>query len=176
MISIRPFTIDDAAGLREMRLTALLDEPGVFAARYERSVAQTAEFWQSLAAGDDEHQVFGLFDGDTLIGITAVFKYDGDERGETAVFAMSYIEPAHREGGLSKRLYEARLEWVAARPAFTTVRVSHRRSNEVSRRANQRFGFTLVNVVEAEWPDGTVDDELIYELRVNVPQEKGTRP
>jgi RimJ/RimL family protein N-acetyltransferase len=111
-----------------------------------------------------DRQTFGLFDGDRLVGITGVITKREDPSGRTAMLVMSFIVPAYRGRGLSRLFYDARLEWIARHGTFDRVVVSHRRSNEASRRANQHFGFILKETASRTWPDGTVEDELSYEL------------
>lgn len=137
----------DWEDLRSLRLKALRTEPGAFHAAYADEAGRPADEWRILATNEGEGQrVFGLFDGYTLVGLTAVFTDLADPVGETAVFAMSYIEPEYCGRGFKK------------------IRVSHRRSNVVSRRAIQRHGFVEKEALQKTWPDGTRDDEVIYEL------------
>ena len=163
---IRPFDPSEWEAFRDLRLKALKTEPAVFTATYERSSQLTAEHWRHYMRRDATQQVFGLFDGDRLIGITAAFRFRGDPTGETAILAMSYIEPEYRGRGLSSMLYQARLDWIRAQPHFTRVIVGHRESNEVSKRANQRFGFEYIGRETHLWPDGVTEDELLYELNI----------
>lgn len=164
-ISIRALEPAEWEMFRDFRLAALQASPGVFTMTYDESVAHTAEQWQATIKGP-AHQVFGLFDGPRLIGITAVFSDREDPSGSTALLAMSYIAPDHRGRGLSRLFYDARLAWVRARPQFRRVIVSHRKSNEASRLANQRHGFVFVKLVSQTWPDGATEDEVCYELRI----------
>jgi RimJ/RimL family protein N-acetyltransferase len=150
---------------RDFRLNALRDTPGVFSTAYDTAAAWSPENWQATIKGAD-HQVFGLFDAKQLIGITAVFTDRDDPAGQTALLAMSFILPSYRRRGLSDMFYDARLAWVRARPQFRRVRVSHRKSNEVSRRANQRHGFVQTKVAPLIWPGGETEDEIIYELEI----------
>lgn len=108
-----------------------------------------------------------MFDDARLIGITAVFTFNGDSTGQTAILAMSFIDPEYRGRGLSRLLYEARVAWAKAQPNLTRVIVSHRESNEVSRRANQHFGFVYTHTTSRTWPDGVTENELHYELRLD---------
>lgn len=127
---------------------------------------RSPEKWRAEMKGPG-HQVFGLFDGKLLIGITAVFTYRGDLTGQTALLAMSFISPSHRGRSLSSKLYDARLAWIRAQPQFQRVLVSHRKSNEASRRANQRYGFVQTTEVSRVWPDGKTEDEIFYELEIS---------
>ena len=163
VISIRAMQPDNWAAVREMRLAALKASPGSFALSHDEVAAWSQDYWRAEIKGDD-HQIFGLFDGNQLIGLTAAFTWRGDKTGKTALLAMSYIAPDYRGRGLSRKLYEARLNWIAEQPQFRKVIVGHRASNEVSRRANQRYGFAQTDRITNTWPDGAVEDEVIYEL------------
>jgi RimJ/RimL family protein N-acetyltransferase len=162
---IRPLESSEWEMFRDFRLSALRAAPGVFSGRYEDSLARRPEKWQAMIGGDD-HQVFGLFDGRVLVGITAVFQSDGDATGASAMLAMSFILPAYRGRQLSRLFYETRLAWVRARPRFRRVLVSARASNAASRRAIERYGFIETGRVPRVWPDSTTEDEILFELQI----------
>jgi RimJ/RimL family protein N-acetyltransferase len=167
-ITIRRFDPSEWRLFREFRLAALKAAPGVFATAYEEALARSPEEWRDTICGPD-HQVFGLFDGQSLIGITAAFTSREDPSGETALLAMSFIIPEYRGRGLSRLLYDARLDWIRAQPQFRRVVVGHRASNEVSRRANQHYGFVPIERNHRVWPDGSSEDEIQYELLISRP-------
>jgi len=160
-IHIRPLDRTEWAVFKNIRLLALQTEPGVFSASYESWETKSPDEWQNLLAGTG-HQAFGLFEGIRLIGITGVVT--SREDGRTAILVMSFILPEYREQGLSRFLYDVRLQWIRSRPEFTKVIVSHRESNEASRKANQRHGFQIVKREARKWPDGITEDEIFYEL------------
>ena len=164
-IAIRALESSEWEVFRDLRLHALQSAPGVFAARHDAVVAWSPDDWRAEIQGLD-HQVFGLFDDTQLIGITAAFTWRGDPTGETALLAMSFILPAYRGRGLSRLFYEARLAWISAQPQFRRILVSHRQSNEASRRANQRHGFTWTQTLPQSWPDGQTEDELFYQREI----------
>jgi RimJ/RimL family protein N-acetyltransferase len=164
-VTVRALARSDWRAFKELRLAALRTEPGVFLTPYARAAERTDAEWRDGITGPNQ-QTFGLFDGERLIGNTGVFADRDDPAGATAQLVMSYIVPEYRGRGLSALLYEARLRWVRERPQFERVMVGHRRSNEVSRRANQRFGFLEVGRVSQTWPDGLLEDEVRYELRL----------
>jgi RimJ/RimL family protein N-acetyltransferase len=164
-ITARPLTARDWRIFRDMRILALESEPGVFFAPLSSALSKSPEEWQSLVSSPTQ-QAFGIFDRGRLVGITAVFTSRDDPSGSTAGLAMSFIMPKYRGRGLAKLLFDVRLDWVRARPHFKRVLVSHRESNEASRRANQRQGFLFRRRVNRTWPDGEVEDELIYELSI----------
>jgi RimJ/RimL family protein N-acetyltransferase len=163
-MTLRELTSDDWADLREIRLFALSSELG----RFFRSPAEEADHteaeWRALAAGDEMHQMFGLFDGEELVGITSVHADRDDPNGSTVGFGMTYIRPAYRGMGFAARFYEARLAWARSRPQFTRAVIGHRRSNDASRKLIERFGFRWVEDLPHHWPDGTDEDDVCYEL------------
>jgi RimJ/RimL family protein N-acetyltransferase len=163
---IRALEPSEWEAFRDFRLDALKAAPGVFAFSYDQATAQLPEDWQAAIKGDG-HQVFGLFDGERLIGITGAFTYDGDPTGQTALLVMSFILPPHRGRGLSRMFYDARLAWIRSQPRYRRILVSHRKSNEASRRANQRHCFVQTKIVPHTWPDGEAEDEVFYELEIS---------
>ena len=163
---MRPLARSDWRALKDLRLHALRTEPGVFFSSHEREVGASDEVWQNLAAGEGGLQVFGAFDGAELVGITGVFTHRDDPTGATAALGMTYLRPDYRGQGLSALFYETRLRWIREQPRFTRVAVSHRRSNEASRRAIRRARFIPVGAAPRTWPDGGVEDEVTYELQL----------
>jgi GNAT superfamily N-acetyltransferase len=162
---IRPFHATEWAIFRDFRLQAFKIAPEVFSTTYAVAEARTPEEWQRTIQGR-ANQAFGLFDAECLIGITAVFTLAEDASGETALLGMSFILPEYRGRGLSRLLYETRLSWIRTHGHFKRAVVSHRDSNEVSRRANRRYGFLLTHSAPRVWPDGKTEDEIFYELKI----------
>jgi RimJ/RimL family protein N-acetyltransferase len=160
-IHIRPLDASEWPAFKTFRLGALKAAPGMFATSYDEAAARSPEAWQANIAGPC-HQVFGLFDGTHLIGITGVFG-----RADTAFLVMSFILPAYRKRGLSAMLYQARLDWIRARGKFKRAVTTIRASNEVSQRVCRAFGFTCIGREARTWPDGSTEDELISELRMD---------
>jgi RimJ/RimL family protein N-acetyltransferase len=165
-IRIRALESAEWAAFKNFRLQALKATPGMFASSYEAEVGMTPEEWQRTIRGPT-HQVFGLFAGEDLIAITAAFTWREDPSGQTALLAMSFILPEYRGRGLSEMLYEARLDWIRTQRRFKRVVVSHRQSNEQSRRAIERHGFLPTGRAQRTWPDGTTEDEIFYELWIS---------
>ena len=117
-------------------------------------------------------RIFGLFDGETLIGITAVFTCRDDPSGRTGVFAMSFIEPDYRGKGYAYLYYKARIDFGVSYTPWTRLAVSHRADNEPSKRAILRHGFVFTGQKEKDWPDGKRLDEMMYELDLETLRKK----
>jgi RimJ/RimL family protein N-acetyltransferase len=165
-ITTRPLSPTEWVEFRDFRLQALRAAPGVFHSSHDVEVTNGPEQWQRMLASPTS-RIFGLFDEEHLVGITAVFPSSEDPSGKTAIFAMSFILPEYRGRGLSRLLYKARLDWIRSQGVFKRIVVSHRASNEASRRAMERHGFLPTRSAPRTWPDGTVEDELFYELRIS---------
>jgi RimJ/RimL family protein N-acetyltransferase len=105
-----------------------------------------------------------LFDDETPIGITGVAVDRDDPSKRTAIFWGSWLKPDYRGRGLSKLMYEKRIEWARAHATVRRIVVSHRASNEASKHANQKHGFIFMRSHEKTWVDGVTEDEVYYEL------------
>jgi RimJ/RimL family protein N-acetyltransferase len=162
---IRALEPEEWEAFREVRLQGLKEHPGSFFSNFAAEEKYGPEKWQELVRGP-AHQVFGLFDGERLAGVTAAFPFRDDPSGETAQLGMSFIRQEYRGQKLTGLFYKARLDWIRAQPQFKRVVVSHRASNEASRRAIVRHGFFETRRVARTWPDGVTEDEWIYELKI----------
>lgn len=160
-IHIRPFLPKEWPDFKAKRLTALKELPHLFSAGYDDAITKPDEFWQDMLSGE-KGIVFGLFDHTKLIGITGVFENWRDETGETAHLCMSYIDPEYRGHGLSRLLYQARIDWARGK-GFKKMTVGHREGNEASKATNQKFGFKFTDKEEIDFPDGRAFD-FRYEL------------
>jgi len=163
-MEIRRLTTDDMEPNRQIRLEALAEFPGNYFTSLAEARARTDDEWRAMLA-DPKMAIFGLFDGEALAGLTAIYVADQDPAGKTAGFAMSYIRPAWRGQGHAAALHKARLDW-ARTNGMTRVIVSHRASNIPSARAIARSGFTRIGAVPHRWPDGVEEDNVEYEMRL----------
>jgi len=162
-ITTRALTAQDLETFRQIRLRALREHPDVYSGSYGEAAARTECDWIEMLDGKGKC-IFGLFDGDKIIGLAAAFTSRKDPGGETGVLAMDYIDPLYRGRGLSRLLYQARIDWAKQHLPFRRLVVSHRDDNEPSRRASQSFEFQFVGKEEMDWPDGTKAPEYVYEL------------
>ena len=162
---VRRLGPEDLDANREIRLEALAEFPGNYFTSLAEAQARTEEDWRAMLA-DPKMAIFGLYDGEALAGLTAIYIADEDPSGRTAGFAMSYIRPAWRGRGHAATLHKARLDWARAN-RMTRVIVSHRASNEPSRRAIERSGFTRTGATPYRWPDGVEEDNVEYEMRLD---------
>lgn len=164
-VSIRRLLPDDWALVKTIRLKALQTNPGVFGGHYADEVAKSDDQWRAQMENRD-CAVFGVFDDDAVIGMTGIVIDRDDPARKKAYLWGSWLAPEWRGKGISRLMYEARLAWAREHPTCEKLVVSHRASNLTSMRANQRYGFKQTHVVEKQWPDGGVEEDIFYELRV----------
>ncbi|MBB2148082.1 GNAT family N-acetyltransferase [Pedobacter gandavensis] len=147
---------------KSIRLEALQTNPEMFGSNYQKEAAYSQNDWVAFLE-NDARAIFGLYDMESLIGLTgvAIKKEDATK----AILFASFIKPLYRGKGLSKLFYEARIDWAKEKKCHIIV-VSHRAGNEISRAANQRFGFKFLQAKKIAWPDGEFADELIYALQL----------
>jgi len=165
-ISIRQLTENDWRLFSEVRLNALQSDPSVFGSNYESESKFTENDWRSRLQSDDS-AIFMIFDDEKPIGMTGVSVFRDDPTSRTAIFWGSWLAPAFRRKGISKLMYETRIEWAKAHPGIERIIVSHRASNVASKFANQKHGFVFTGKDERKWVDGKVEDDLHYELKLD---------
>lgn len=161
-IYIRKLEEKDWKLFRAMRIEATYAHANFFLDSGEVSEAKEDQFWKDRLT-DQNGAIFGLFDGDNLIGITGAFRFR--ERPEdTVILGMSYIKPDYRGRGLSELFYKERLDWSRHQSGIARVIVSHRKENAASKAANQKFGFIRYGEDEVTFGDGSRGMDIRYEL------------
>ncbi len=145
-----------------LRLKSLSLHPNVFSPLIDE-FSRTDEEWFKFLQ-NPKFQGFQLIFNEKPIGLTGIIEDRNCPKGTTGLFVMSYIEVEFRSRGFSKYFYDARIEWAKEFSSYKKLIVGHREGNESSRRANQKAGFKLFEVVDWNWPDGTMDKLYRYEL------------
>ena len=162
-VTIRKLNENDWQAFAGIRLKALQTDPQVFGSNYEYESGFVEEDWRSRLRNEDS-AVFMLYDGEKPFGITGVAISRDDPTGKTAIFWGSWLEPVYRGKGISKLMYETRIDWAKAQPLVERIVVSHRASNVASKYANQKHGFRFTHNHQKTWHDGITEDEVCYEL------------
>jgi RimJ/RimL family protein N-acetyltransferase len=163
-IYVKQLISEDWKIFREIRLLALKESPSAFGGSYEKEFKYSESKWRDPLSLKDR-AAFVLFDDEKSIGLGFVRVFD--ERPDEAGLFMGYIAKEHRGLGLSKKLYQARIDWAIDKPAIKTIVTYNKSSNMAAQRMNKGFGFKLTeSLPRDDWPDGSVDDELKFELRL----------
>lgn len=150
------------AEYKSIRLEALQSNPEMFGSSYLKEVTYSQNDWIALLE-NDKRAIFVLYNIDSIIGLTGV-AIDRDD-ATSAVLFSSFIRPEHRGKGMARLFYQARIDW-AREKKCSSITVSHRAGNEISKAANQRFGFKYTYTKEVTWPDGVSADEVMYVLQL----------
>jgi RimJ/RimL family protein N-acetyltransferase len=156
-------TQEDWEVFKNIRLTALKTNPDVFCPttnEFERSDLE----WKDMLKSDSVFKIFILKLEENVIGLTGIVRDSVDKSGKTGLFVMSFVLPEYRGLGFSKYFYEARINWAKISKKYKRLKVGHRQGNEPSRRANQKYGFKLYEIVDHSFGCGTVDKLYNYEL------------
>lgn len=164
-ISIKQAAEDDWRVLRQIRLKALQTDPLVFGSNYEKESKLTENDWRARLQTVDS-AVFLLFETENPVGMTGVSVFRDDPANKTAIFWGSWLAPDFRLQGVSKLMYQARIDWAKAHPTIEKIIVAHRASNLASKCANQKHGFVFTHTAEIIWADGVAEDVVSYELKL----------
>jgi len=160
--SIQKLEEQDLEIFKSMRLESLFKEPYLFGSTFERESQMSDSEWLERLK-DRSRAYFVLKLGDECVGLTGILT--NRENLKQAILVASYIREEHRRKGGSSFLYESRLDW-ARNNGFSEVIVSHRASNESSRRANQKHGFEYTHSEPHTWNDGVVELNVFYRLQL----------
>ncbi len=157
---LRRFLPDDWQVYRAIRLEALQTESHFFGSGYEEELKETEEQWRKRLS----HPVgatWGLFYETECVGLTGISPLRKET--DTLLLRSSYIRREHRGRGISGLFYTTRIEW-AKTHGYSRLIVYHREGNEASKAANQKFGFQYTHTERMDWPDGSDDGHICYEL------------
>jgi RimJ/RimL family protein N-acetyltransferase len=162
--STRKLSANDWLIYKHVRLEALELHPNFFSPTSDEFKFADAEWIDRLS--NMEGANFGLFnDQNEMIGLTGIFR-DCDDRS-IAWLVASYIKAAYRQKGLTRYLYEARIQWAKEQKDISTLIVHHREDNEISRKSHQKFNFEFVKKYPpTDWPNGEVMPYVEYQLKI----------
>lgn len=163
--SIKQLKEDDWREFSQIRLKALRTDPLVFGSNFKTESKMREDEWRSWLQSDDV-AIFLIYEDETPIGVTCISVWRDDPRKKTALLWGSWLEPRTRRRGLSKLMYQARIDWAKNHPLIERIIVSHRASNIASKYANQKHGFKFTGTHEKVWADGAVEDDVCYELYI----------
>jgi RimJ/RimL family protein N-acetyltransferase len=167
-LSVSQANESDWQDLRFIRLKALQTDPAVFSSNYQKESAMTEAEWKSWLQTDDA-AIFLIRENSILIGMTAISVDRDDVMRKRAILWGSWLEPSARGKGLSRIMYQKRIEWATKHPTIEQIIVSHRASNLPSKYANQKYGFQYTHIEDKIWPDGTREENVFYALNTRRP-------
>ena len=159
----RALTPEDWEAFRDLRLIALKTDPEQFGSTYEREAAFDEATWRDRVSRKGK-EMFGLYDGERMIGLTGIITDPDLDDGHTGMLVASFLLPEYRGRGLSAMFYDARFTWAREQRHITKIVAGVRETNGPSQKAIERHGFKAVKRFERVWPDGTPGAQIDYEL------------
>lgn len=160
-MQIRPLTSHDWEAFRDLRLIALKTDPAMFGSTYEREAAYDELTWRDRVSRRGK-EMFGLYDGERMIGLTGIITDSELDGGRTGVLVASFIVPEYRGRGLSAMFFDARFKWAREQEYITKLVAGVRATNGPSQKAIESHGFKEVQRFHR--PDGTDGEQIDYQL------------
>lgn len=160
----RLLTEADWKTLQQIRLEALTLHPNFFAPSHDEFKFTEADWKERLNNKDGAN--FGLYnDKNEIIGLTGIIR-DNEDRS-CAWIVASYIQAPFRRMGLTRFLYESRIQWAKEQKDIHTLIVHHRADNEISKKSHQNFNFEFIKKYpEVKWPNGEFMPYVEYRLKI----------
>ena len=152
-VAVRSLVPADAAAYRQVRLDALAKIPLTFGSRPEDEpdLLQTAA---RLAASDDRC-FFGAFQGEQLVGIVRLSRYEAANEKHRAYLGGLFVLPAFRRDGCGRDLVRAALNRAAGLPGVRRVNLSVVAQQEAAIRLSSRLGFACTAPNRRRFPKAT---------------------
>jgi RimJ/RimL family protein N-acetyltransferase len=176
MSCVRPLQRREWELFRSIRLEALTLEPNKFGASKDIEEKHGSSHWRNWIKSKGR-RVFGLFNGQSLVGITSIITWDKNileiksafdwpqgRKEQTALCVGTYIKKEFRGRGLTQLLYLTRLDWACNQPQFRRVLTAHRASNDKVQQSHLLEGFVPIERRPYHWVDGTNEDLVIYAM------------
>jgi RimJ/RimL family protein N-acetyltransferase len=160
-IEIKQLTLENWPDLKIIRLDALNSDPSGFLSSYAADIKKPDQHWQR-SFENAEKAIFGVYDGADIIGMGGLHPEKYTQRA--ARLGGGYIKQPYRGRGLGRQLLQIRIDWARASGLYDAIYVSHRQGNVASQAMINKAGFSHHKAQSIAWPDGQMDDELIYRL------------
>lgn len=139
---VRRLGPEEANDLAELRREALDSEPMAFGSTAETDRFGTVQAVQELLAQGDDNVVFGLVQGQDLLGMTGIYHSTrGKERHKANIWGM-YVRPEARRRGGARGLLDAAVEWARQWPDVIQVHLSVTDDAEAAHHLYLAAGFT----------------------------------
>jgi RimJ/RimL family protein N-acetyltransferase len=168
-VPIRRINPTDAESLREVRLRALLSDPGAFDSTYERESQLPTEEWERRATEASTSERQCLFVVDTpegFVGMTGA--YTPSDRAYVRRLYGMWVAPEARSAGIGTQLIEAITGW-SLEVGADAVQLWVVDDNLAARRLYERAGFVDTEVNQP-LPSNPTKTETLMQLRLVRPR------
>lgn len=166
IVSIRALSPGDAQSYRAVRLLALYEQPPAFGSLPEDE-PNVSELAAKLAESRD-CCFFGAFQGEQIIGITRISRYEARNEKHRAYLAGLYVLPSFRCQGYGRALIREALRWTAIISSIRRVNLTVVTQQEMAIRLYQSFGFHVYGIEQETFSrDGQFYDEYLMTLELS---------
>jgi GNAT superfamily N-acetyltransferase len=141
-IVIRLLEPKEAVAYVEIRREALETVPLAFASSPEDDRGRSVDTVRQSLADPENQVIVGAFDGERLVGIAGVGRYEKTKLRHRAIIWGMYVRRGARGLGLGRRLLEAAVQQAGAWPDVLQVHISVTDAAPEARRLYESAGFT----------------------------------
>lgn len=140
-MQIRPLAATDFAAYRTIRLQALAENPSAYVTAYEEDAALTEEQLRERLTPSDSSQTFGVFAGQSLVGIGTLVRPERVRLNFRAMIVGMFVAPEQRGTGLARQLVTTCIDRARTLAGVEEVCLSVTIGNEAARRCYLACGF-----------------------------------
>ena len=137
-ISIHTLIPDDAQAFYELRLRALTEFPAAFGKSVEE-ITPVEEMRARLAG--ENLWIFGAFDGDQLIGMTGLHRFETKKKRHKAEIWGMFVAPERQGLGLGRALLQAAIEQARNTPGIEQLLLAVAGYNQKAKNMYAALGF-----------------------------------
>jgi ribosomal protein S18 acetylase RimI-like enzyme len=139
-VIIRALVAGDAQAYRALMLQAYDAYPQAFTSSVAERAAMPLSWWEKRLSGPLD-RLLGAFVENELAGIVGLaFEPREKARHKVTLFGM-YVNAAHQQQGLGRRLVEAALEEARRQPGLKLIQLTVTAGNDAAFALYQRCGF-----------------------------------
>lgn len=133
----------DAVSFRELRLSALQDNPLAFSQDYQRALSQPPKYWEdTLTHHSDDATIFLAEHKQMLIGMTGIMRGGSPKLRHAGTVWGVYVRPEWRGLHIAEELIKACLVWAKTR-RIVIAKLGVAAQNTPAVRCYQRCGFEV---------------------------------
>lgn len=161
-MNIRRLTPADAVAYQTLRLAGLRYEPTAFASSFEEECDLPMAEVERRLSGANDAAVFGAFDGETLVGMTGLYRETKTKLAHKGVVWGVYVAPEARRLGLGRRLVELALQHAESLEGVRQVVLGVNAKNDAAAALYRDLGFNEYGVERGFMiVDGELQDEIM---------------
>ncbi|HET6511721.1 MAG TPA: GNAT family N-acetyltransferase [Candidatus Kapabacteria bacterium] len=143
-IHLRQLSPSDLDAALELRYEALADSPTAFMSTLEESrISSPRQFPLTLDPANTDNTMFGLFDGEKLIGTALLSREQKKKRRHVAWIQGVYVKPAYRNKKLGKLLIQHLIDHARTIEGVDHLQLSVESENLVARSVYESLGFVF---------------------------------